>query len=182
MNAQATLPGVEAEIHVDRDMWCTPEWVWRLPPEALRLRDHYDLDPCSNEWSTVPATVRVCPPRDGLGFEWGNASLVFLNPPYSDVGPWFARANECAKAGGTVFGVVPHAPNIEAWRRFGPDAAWSLGRVRFVPPPGIPESSPSQEHDLVLWYPGNGGEMAGVAASRLDVHPSCLYSLTRRAG
>jgi hypothetical protein len=146
--SQALLPGVSAHIEVDRDTWTTPEWVWRIPLTAMEAT-RYDLDPCSNEHATVPARWTVAPPRDGLAAQWGG--LVWMNPPYSDVGPWFEAATEAAKAGAIVFGVVPHAPSIAAWKEFGPDMAWSLGRVAFCPPPGVKPSSPAQEHDLVLW-------------------------------
>lgn len=93
---QATLPGVEAQIGASpRDSWCTPEWVWRIPLEAMGLTG-YDLDPCSNEWSTVPAKHRICPPDDGLSpKEWTacSAGLVWMNPPCSDVAPWFDIAS-----------------------------------------------------------------------------------------
>jgi len=189
MTWQASLPGISAEIDPNaRDAWGTPEWVWRLPLEAIG-RALYDVDPCSNERSTVPAVIQVCPPFDGLAYldllaknrHSHEGVIGWLNPPYSDVEPWFRRAHTLSRKGQMWFGVVPHAPHIQAWRHYGPDLAWSLGRVRFVPPPGVAESSPTQEHDLVLWRPPDWA-MTGAcedAVLSLDVHPSCLYAITR---
>ncbi len=75
------------EIEIDRDTWCTPQWI----TDAL---GEVDLDPCANERSHVQAgsTFRLDLDQDGLelaptvGHDW----RVFLNPPYSDVPPWIA--------------------------------------------------------------------------------------------
>lgn len=143
-----SLPGIEAEIGtIDRDSWCTPECVWSIPLRAEH-RGAYDLDPCSNARSTVPALREICPPRDGLADPW-DAEVIWMNPPYSDVGPWFEHASRHWRS--RVWGVVPLSPGIMAWQDHGPDFFWPLGRVRFVPPIGIAESSPTQEHALVLW-------------------------------
>ncbi len=72
-------------IEIDRDTWCTPKWI----TDALGA---VDLDPCANDRSHVQArsTFRLDRDQDGLelaakvGHDW----TVFLNPPYSDVGPW----------------------------------------------------------------------------------------------
>lgn len=71
------------------DDWCTPKWL-------CELLGWFDLDPCSNERSHVNAldTCRLDHPnearRDGLAFDWA-ACLTFVNPPYSNVGPWAAK-------------------------------------------------------------------------------------------
>jgi hypothetical protein len=68
------------------DDWTTPQWLC----DALGW---FDLDPCSNERSHVSAleTCSLNHPnearRDGLAFDW-KALSVFVNCPYSNVGPW----------------------------------------------------------------------------------------------
>jgi hypothetical protein len=73
------------EPAVDRDTWCTPKWI----TEAL---GQVDLDPCSNERSTVRSKVSFRLERGEDGLERaptiGKSWSVFLNPPYSDVSPW----------------------------------------------------------------------------------------------
>lgn len=71
------------------DSWCTPKWL----AEAL---GPFDLDPCSNTASHIAATVRCatdgsCHAADGLAIRWAAPGSVFVNPPYSNVGPWAAR-------------------------------------------------------------------------------------------
>jgi len=135
----------------DRDSWCTPEWLWRIPLSALG-RTEYDLDPCTNEWAKVPATTKVMPPGDGLSHVATLRSFIWMNPPFSNVLPWFDWAMVMANVYRcTVFGVAPLVPGIDAWELFGPKRAFALGRVHFDAPPGIKSSGPSQEHALTMW-------------------------------
>lgn len=159
MTEQPMLPNlgdveVDVGVDVDRDTYCTPQWLWEIPLRARRVTE-YGLDPCTNERSTVPALRKIIPPEDGLSLLWARESqseLIWLNPPYSNVGPWLALACAARDVGFEVWGVIPHAPNIGAWRACGPDFGWSLGRVAFEPPPGVqPANNAMQEHDLVLW-------------------------------
>lgn len=178
---QLQLPHVKIET-ADRDSWCTPSWLWRIPL-ALHERDEYCLDPCSNPWTTVPALRRVMPPEDGLSARYERCKLVWLQPPYSDVGPWFRLAvNLVQRFEASVYGVVPHAPDIKAWHQWGPIRAWSLGRVDFIPPPGVPKGNGgSQEHDLVLWqpfyrYPPSEG---AILASLKEARRPVSYAMKR---
>ena len=75
------------------DQWCTPKWL----ADAL---GPFDLDPCSNLGSHIQATRCALDHedegfRDGLKHGWirrdGRPDSVFVNPPYSNVGPWAAR-------------------------------------------------------------------------------------------
>lgn len=151
----------------DRDSLCTPPWLWRLAL-AAENRERFDLDPCSNEWSTVPAAARIALPADGLALPW--AGCIWLNPPYSDVRPWFDRAAQARETGARVWGVVPLAPGLRAWRASGPDFVWPLGRVAFASPAsGV--GSGLQDHSLVLW--ANTGR-----APRVE-HPRVQYLAVR---
>lgn len=182
MSQQTWLPGVEVVI-ADRDAWTTPEWLWSIPLRLAR-RDSYCLDPCTNAYSSVPADRKIMPPNDGLSLALRfPARLVWLNPPYSDVLPWFVLATELARRGAWVFGVVPHAPEIRAWRKHGPDLGWSLGRVDFEPPPGVGKGNGgTQEHDLVLWRRAAADHhIAGVERLIVEAGRPPVYSMTRRA-
>ena len=70
---------------VDRDTWCTP----KLFADAI---GSVQLDPCSNERSHILAerTFRLDREEDGLVLAQTITAqtLVFINPPYSDVMPW----------------------------------------------------------------------------------------------
>lgn len=162
----------------DRDSWCTPKWLWSIPLRAME-RETYDYDPCTNNYSQVPATTRIMPPDDGLRCVPAPGSLIWMNPPYSDVHPWFewatfvSRMYQCL-----VVGVVPLVPGIEAWKFFGPKEALSLGRVPFDAPPGVPTSSPSQEHCLPIWGEMEPMHYAAIKSCVIDVN-GYGYSVSR---
>lgn len=80
------LPGINVEHVVDSDDSHTPPYIIG----ALGV-DMFDLDP-----ATVPGGVPWIPARkiytiqdDGLLQPWGG--LVWLNPPYSEPGPWIEK-------------------------------------------------------------------------------------------
>lgn len=183
------LPGIKAQIAVDRDCWTTPEWLWALP---LKLGDRfaYDLDPCGNAHATVPAHRIVAPPEDGLDFDlkYLNAKMrrrphlmVWLNGPFSKLYPWFEFASHLACMGHDVWGVAPHAPSTRHWTNYGPHHAWSLGRVDFVPPPGAePGFGGALEHDLIHWSQGPGPRPERVSELIQDAARPRPYYMERR--
>lgn len=165
----------------DRDSWTTPEWLYTMILRAFG-RDEFDLDPCSNPRSRVPARRRVMLPEDGLRVRPEVGSLPWLNPPYSDVEPWF-HWSQCAAhiLLCTVVGVVPNVPGISAWRQYGPDLSWPIGRVHFDPPPGVAASSPSQEHTIVVWCGRGAAAPSGLQAAidAIEAHERVTYRMTR---
>lgn len=77
---------VQPEVEIDRDTWCTPKWI----TDAI---GNWDLDPCANERSHVPAKKTFMLEQRGedglvLARDVKKSARVFLNPPYSDVMPW----------------------------------------------------------------------------------------------
>jgi len=129
-----------------RDDWCTPDWLWRM------FDAPYDLDPCSNPWSTVPA-MRECTER-GEYEVLRRDETAWLNPPYSrgSSRAWFEWATEQARHGAHVYGVVRFDPSTLAWRKHGPRIGWiPAERIEFVPPPGIESSKPMHATCAVLW-------------------------------
>lgn len=67
---------------------------WSSPPEVVRPLDDavggFDLDPCSGAEQSQFAEETYTADDDGLSQEWfGN---VWVNPPYSDMGPWSEKA------------------------------------------------------------------------------------------
>lgn len=141
-------------MRVDRNSWCTPREVWHL---ALRCagRDLFDLDPCSNEHSTVPAKQSVCLPDNGLSFSAYTGEVVWMNPPYGRGHPqrWFAWARQQRGRGAHVYGVLRFDTSTEAWRKHGPDVVWSPPkRWQFIPPPWLTDSSGANFVSvLALW-------------------------------
>lgn len=74
----ADLPGARLDDH---DTTLTPL-------SLLNRMGPFDLDPCAFP-DHATATNLICWPEDGLQAPWNGR--VWLNPPYSDPGPWLAR-------------------------------------------------------------------------------------------
>jgi hypothetical protein len=128
------------EPEVDRDTWCTPKWI-------AELIGRWDLDPCSNDRSHINAKRKYdLELRDENGLLLASkakkSTRVFVNPPYSDVGPWVEAY------GHTRFCFLV---------KFDPSTAWCTellaktslilfpkkdgersARIAFEPPPGVP--------------------------------------------
>jgi len=85
------------------------------------------LDPCSHPAAVVPCEVAILLPEyaparssfaretrygDGLAFQWDGRGLVYVNPPYSDLGPWCEKA---ARDGDEVVLLVPSRTGNVYW-------------------------------------------------------------------
>ena len=163
-----------------RDSWCTPEWVWRAPLEALGIAE-YDTDPCSNEWSTVPAKVKYTKADNGLDKPWGR--YVWLNPPYSRplLGQFMQQAFRRTVMDQTteaVFALLPFAPGTAGWESSTPRYGIIIPRLSFTPPPGVGASPPGPvPHALCLYTMyDTDGEAPGI------MHTMCNYIECKRPG
>ncbi|MCY4173728.1 MAG: DNA N-6-adenine-methyltransferase [Cyanobacteria bacterium MAG CAR3_bin_5] len=104
---------------------------WGTPPKYVNLiRDFFGgtigLDPCSNQYSIVNATVEYrLPHSDGLVDPW-NASTIFVNPPYgrdrergTGIRDWLRRCREAHfQHNSEVLALVPVATNTRHWKNF----------------------------------------------------------------
>jgi phage N-6-adenine-methyltransferase len=100
------------------DEYGTPPAVFRQFGSACTL------DVCAKS-DTAMCPVYFTKEQDGLKRRWHGKA--WMNPPYSDLHPWCAKAFEYAKAGGTVIALLP------AWT----DAPWfhefvGYGRITFI--------------------------------------------------
>lgn len=83
---------------------------WLTPREIVDLLGPVALDPCAHPGSLVQADLRAILAEgvDGLALPWAEAGgLVFVNPPYSDLGVWLARCAAEAAQGAAVLALVP---------------------------------------------------------------------------
>jgi hypothetical protein len=137
------------------DDWCTPPEVMALVRELGPVA----LDPCGNRWSHEQVRSTEALLHEGLRLNWCDSwrtepgDLVWVNPPYSNPGPWVERCIEAAAAGRQVLLLIPvgtskachlalrscsavllWAGRIKFWR---PDAEGNVG-----PGPGSPNVEP----------------------------------------
>lgn len=102
--------------------WCTPRKY--VDAVTRMLGDPVALDPCSDEYSIVPArSTYMLPGSDGLSESW-DYPTVFVNPPYgadrergTTIKDWLRR---CAQAHlehqSEVLALVPVAANTRHWK------------------------------------------------------------------
>jgi len=134
---------------------CTPEWIWRRIVEHL---GPIELDPCSNEWSSVPANTRFSGPAhgcvDGLTVSWiACGGLVYVNPPYGrgHLRQWAQKCVAEAVGGVEIVALVPCSPDTAWWQSCLPTVraiAYLRSRVSFE---GGEHGSGSFASALLYW-------------------------------
>ena len=123
--------------------WCTP------PEYVTAIRRFFfgsvALDPCSNRYSIVRATVEYSLPEvDGLAAPW-NYPTVFVNPPYgrdrersTTIRDWLRKCAEAhSQHDAEVLALVPVATNTRHWKQYVFGAATAVAflydtRLRFL--------------------------------------------------
>lgn len=100
------------------DEWLTPKWLF----------DHFDAEFRFTFDGAARASNTKCarfPEGDGLLVPW-HGETVWLNPPYSEIGPWMEKAFLSSHAllrPATVVCLVPNAPDTHWW------ADWVEGKA-----------------------------------------------------
>lgn len=117
MTAGRTLNTISQE-------WGTPEKYVQAVLDFFG--GQIELDPCSNQYSIVPAIVKYqLPQQDGLKASW-NYPTIYVNPPYgidkqrgTSIKLWLGR---CALAHyehqSEVLALVPVATNTGHWKKY----------------------------------------------------------------
>lgn len=99
------------------DHWETPAAVY----DALNAEFQFADDPCPLKCID-----------DGLDREW--KSPCFVNPPYSNIGPWVAKALAESRSGKVVVVLVPSRTDTRWWHEYAMKAReirFLRGRVKF---------------------------------------------------
>lgn len=86
MNQLSFLSTMPIPPQADSDEWFTPSSVFRPLNEEFR----FTLDPCATAESAKCRRFFHAG-QDGLAQDWGR-ERIWLNPPYSDITPWVAKA------------------------------------------------------------------------------------------
>lgn len=139
---------LDPDAPADRDSWCTPKWLTDVLPAV-------DVDPCSNDRSTVRSVGRYQLDRGENGLELPWFGLVFVNPPYSDILPWAGKLEqERRRITGCAF-LVNEAHDTRWWKhlvkRGGLRHRLDFDRrIAFTPPPGAAPSGNDRAQTLLL--------------------------------
>ena len=101
---------------------------WNTPQKYVDLileffDNEIDLDPCSNEYSILPASLQIMPPENGLSQNW-NCDKIYVNPPYgrcslskTSIKDWFIKVRDTRdQYGGEILMLVPVATNTSHWK------------------------------------------------------------------
>ena len=99
----------------------TPQWLFN----HLNYEFHFDTDVCATP-ENAKCVRHFTPEDDGLSQRW--IGSCFINPPYSDIGPWMAKACESwILDGTTVVCVVPCWTDRGWWHDYA-----MKGEIRFI--------------------------------------------------
>jgi len=126
---------------------------WITPADFFAVVDRefgpFDLDPCALT-ETAKAGHYYTAADDGLRFGW--FGRVFMNPPYSEIGAWMAKAADSARQGCAVVCLVPARTDTRwFWSSALPGEVLLLpGRLKF----GDGRNSAPFPSCLVLLRPG----------------------------
>lgn len=143
-----------------RQRWATPRWL--INWVESKLREPIEVDACALE-ETAKAALWYGPGsphgQDGLAIDaaWSSRGTTWINPPYSSIAPWAARAlahaRKCPEA--RVLLLVPPRTDQPWWHALSDDAVVDARftairpRVCFDAPEGVDASVPS--FPVVLW-------------------------------
>lgn len=148
--------GVALAPEEDGDSWATPADLF----SAYHWEFGFTMDAACRAHNAKLPGFR---PADGLAESWGG-ERVWLNPPYSDIEPWIAKAAK--READLVALLLPVRVDTDWWRRYVQSPEGKLlcdgirffrSRVRFVGATG----SPSWATALVLFHGPSASEAGG---------------------
>lgn len=112
------------KIIAENKDWGTPKHYVDAVRECFDGTIH--LDPCSNKFSIVGASIEYSLPRqDGLRESW-NFPNIYVNPPYGidrqhgkTIKDWLRKCEEAHREhGAEVIALVPVATNTSHWKKY----------------------------------------------------------------
>lgn len=92
----------------DKDCWQTPLWVF----DALDIEFGFWLDAAASHHNALCAQY-LTEADNSLNCDWESHGAIWLNPPYSNIGPWVEKAAEqCARQHKAVVMLVPEDMSV----------------------------------------------------------------------
>ena len=143
------------------DEYQTPEWLFKSLDREFR----FDVDLCAapGNFQTEPFFTKA---QDALIHDWTHFKACWMNPPYSLVEKFMARAWDAGRMGITVVALVPVRTDTQWWYKYAVNAAqirFIVGRLRFGPGAG---SAPFPSAIVVF---GIGGQQKTVWMTKTQI-------------
>ncbi len=102
---------------------------WNTPPKYVDLITKFfetiELDPCSNEFSSVQAKKKCILPDDGLSVNWNDFKTIYVNPPYgrcsdnkTSIYDWIKKGYDAYYYGCEILFLIPVATNTRHFKDF----------------------------------------------------------------
>jgi phage N-6-adenine-methyltransferase len=127
-----------------RDEWKTPPYLFQI----WHIRYEFTIDVCATKHNAKMPRY-FSRRQNGLLQSWQH-ERVWCNPPYSNILPWVEKAPTADLA---VLLVPPRTD--QAWWHLalntGAKIGFLQGRIKFLPPLGVKESSPRDPSCLLVW-------------------------------
>lgn len=150
----------------DPDAWSTPQWLF----DELDNEFGFTLDVCASP-ENRKCIDYISATKDGLADEWHRhyahdprtggpwaksaAVVAFMNPPYSQIAKWLAKALDETAYGVTTVALVKADTSTKWWHEWYPkaDEVRFLKRIQFVPPPGYDGKvgNPNMGHAVLIF-------------------------------
>lgn len=103
------------------DEWETPNWLF----DMLDREFHFGLDAAAS-YNNAKVTPFI--DQNSLNDDWHTDSPVWLNPPYSKIGPFMKKAYEESQKGATVVCLIPSRTDTRYWH----DYVMKADEIRFI--------------------------------------------------
>lgn len=143
---------------MSRDNWQTPDWVF----EALDSEFHFNLDGAATSENTkvqwTPMQVNYLGVGgvvdDAFDFEANATDRIYVNPPYSCLGPWVDLFAKWGEQGATVVALLLNNTDTAWFRRVWETAdeiRFLDNRIQFIAPEGVKSSSNNRGSIIAIW-------------------------------
>lgn len=158
-----------------RDRRATPWWLFRQIERLLNVPIIHDVcaaketTKCATYWGPDVGVDSLA--IDWMGHEatWGRQVFPFalwMNPPYSDPGPWCEKAAAEAAKGLIVVGLLPDDRGTR-WYQDHIEGVASLAflpsrRISFLGPDGKPQNGNPKPSIIPVWTPWRTGRTEDV--------------------
>ena len=94
------------------DEWATPQDFF----DKLNAEFGFTVDVCATA-GNAKCKLFYSLEDNGLARNWGQ-SKCWMNPPYSQLKAWMAKAADAAKHGATVVCLIPSRTDTKAWHEY----------------------------------------------------------------